>query len=222
MSQDLHDLLIISAGKYGRVTLRLAQEAIKAGAPWRIKGFLDNRPDALAPFGYTEPILGPVETYVPQPNDRFLCAVGDNDARRRYAEMILARGGQFATLVHPTSCIADRASIGPGTIIEPFVYVGTDVSIGAFNVIGSHTCISHDNRIGDYSQVCGHSNFGGNVVVEDHAFFGLGAIVVPRITIGRYAFVAAGSIVVADVPASSKVFGNPAMEYGRVNGAYAK
>jgi sugar O-acyltransferase (sialic acid O-acetyltransferase NeuD family) len=214
------NLLIISAGKYGRETLRLAKDAIKAGAPWRIKGFLDDRQGVLAPYGYEEPILGTVESYQPVPGDVFLCAVGDNDVRRRYVEIVKSKGGKFATLVHPSAVVAERATIGEGCIIEPFVFVGTDASIGEQNVIGSHTCISHDVRMGVYNQVCGHSSFGGNVQIGDHVFFGLGAIVVPAVAIGRYAFVGAGSLVVADVRAATKVFGNPAAEYGIVKGQY--
>lgn len=219
MSQ-VHDLLIISAGKYGRVALRLAKDAIAAGAALRIKGFIDDRPDILKPFGYTEPVIASAETYQPEPNDRFICAVGDNDVRRRYTEMIESRGGVFTTLVHPTTTVAERATLGPGTIVEPYVYIGCDVQIGSHNVIGSHTCISHDNRMGNYNQVCGHSNFGGNVVVEDHVFFGLGAIVVPQIVVGRYSFIAAGSVVISNVPAGTKMFGNPAEAYGMVRGQY--
>lgn len=216
-----HDLLIIGAGKYGREVLRLAKEVIRDGAPWRVKGFLDDRQQALARFGYAEPILASTESYEPLPNDRFLCAMGDHELRRRYAGLIQARGGQFATMIHPTATIGDRAALGAGSIIEPFVYVGADVTIGSLTVVGSHTCVGHDNRIGDYCQISGHTSLGGNVVVEDHVFFGLGVMVVPQVKIGRYAFVGAGSIVLSDVGSGSKVFGNPAAAYGKTTAQYA-
>jgi len=48
------------------------------------------------------------------------------------------------------------------------------------------------------------------VVVEDHADLGIGAIVLPGVTIGRGAQVGAGAVVTADVPPLAVVAGNPA------------
>ena len=41
------DLIIISAGKFGRETYAWAAQAIAHGEPWQIKGFLDGRKNAL-------------------------------------------------------------------------------------------------------------------------------------------------------------------------------
>lgn len=48
------------------------------------------------------------------------------------------------------------------------------------------------------------------VVVEDDADLGVGAIVLPGVTIGRGAQVGAGAVVTKDVPAYAVVAGNPA------------
>lgn len=213
---DRYDLLIIGAGKYGREVHSLAQDAIDAGAPWRIKGFLDDRVDALAGFDYPTPIIGTVEDYEPRPDDRFLCSVGDNDLRHFYTEIILKRGGIFATLIHPTAAVGRHATLGAGTIVEPFVFVGADASIGSHCLIGSHSCVSHDCRVGDYCQLCGHCSLGGNVTIEDFGFLGLGAVIVPKIVVHRQGFVGAGSVVLANVPPATKVFGSPATMVGKV------
>jgi acetyltransferase-like isoleucine patch superfamily enzyme len=48
------------------------------------------------------------------------------------------------------------------------------------------------------------------VVVEDDADIGLGAIVLPGVTVGRGAVVGAGAVVTRDVPAYAVVAGSPA------------
>lgn len=48
------------------------------------------------------------------------------------------------------------------------------------------------------------------VVVEDDADLGVGAIVLPGVTVGRGAQIGAGAVVTRDVPAYAVVAGNPA------------
>ncbi len=48
------------------------------------------------------------------------------------------------------------------------------------------------------------------VTIEDGAWIRVGAIIVPGITVGRGAIVAAGAIVLHDVPPNTYAEGNPA------------
>lgn len=55
---------------------------------------------------------------------------------------------------------------------------------------------------------------GGPIVVEDHAWISFRATVLPGVTIGRGAVVAAGSVVTKDVPEFAIVAGIPAKQIG--------
>jgi acetyltransferase-like isoleucine patch superfamily enzyme len=48
------------------------------------------------------------------------------------------------------------------------------------------------------------------VTVGDDTLIGIGAIVLPRIRIGRHVIVGAGAVVTRDVPDGKVVYGNPA------------
>jgi acetyltransferase-like isoleucine patch superfamily enzyme len=48
------------------------------------------------------------------------------------------------------------------------------------------------------------------IVIGDHAFIGMGAIILPGVTVGRGSIVGAGSVVTRDVPEGVVVGGNPA------------
>jgi acetyltransferase-like isoleucine patch superfamily enzyme len=50
----------------------------------------------------------------------------------------------------------------------------------------------------------------GRIVVHDNCFIGMGAIILPGVSIGPNAVVAAGSLVTKDVPPNTIVGGNPA------------
>ncbi|WP_274656942.1 sugar O-acetyltransferase, partial [Halocynthiibacter sp. C4] len=60
-------------------------------------------------------------------------------------------------------------------------------------------------------------NYALPITVENHAWIGAGAIIMPGVTIGEGAVVAAGSIVTKDVPSRMIVAGNPARELRSVD-----
>jgi sugar O-acyltransferase (sialic acid O-acetyltransferase NeuD family) len=208
------NLVIIGAGNHAREVYGWASQAIAAGLDWRIKGFLDNRKDVLREFDYPEGIIDSVEDYPVQPDDRFLCAIGDPSARHHYAERIVKKGGTFGTLVHPTAVIGLNVKLGMGTIVGPLALIGADVTIGNHVSIGPYSACSHDNRVGDWCQFAGNCCLGGNVTVDEFCFFGIGAIVLPRVHIGRGAHIGPGALVLKSVRASAKMFGSPALQIG--------
>lgn len=209
------DLIIVSAGNFGREVFTWAEQAIEAGAPWVIKGFLDDRMDQLRGFSYAAPILGRVEDCEPGPDDLFLSAIGEPALKSRYCELIEARGGRFATLVHPTALVGHDVRIDTGSIIGPFTQLSCDIQLGKHVVFGTHSNTAHDTRIGDYSHVCGSCEINGNAQIGRKVFVGSHATLVPNVRIGDGAFIGAGSVVLKNVAAGAKVFGNPAVVIGR-------
>ena len=210
------NLVILSAGRFAREVYTWARQAIEGGAPWTVKGFLDDRPAQLQGFRYDAPILGPVEDYDPQPGDIFLNALGDAASKRKYCAMIESRGGEFATLVHPTALVGYNVLLGAGTVIGPFAQLSCDIELGKHVVFGTHSNTAHDTRIGDYSHVCGSVEINGAVRIGADVFVGSHATLVPDITIGDGAYVGAGSVVLKNVKPGVKVFGNPAVAIGKV------
>lgn len=213
----IHDIVIISAGKHAREVCCLAEHAIAAGQPWRLKGFLDDRPQALAGFNYPVPVLGSVEAYRPASSDLFLCAIGDPAQKRKYAEMILHKGGKLATLVHPTASVGRNVTLEDGVIIAPMAVLTADLKIGRGAYVGSHVTCSHDNTIGDWCHISGGCTLAGGVTLEDESFLGVHATLIPGVRIGRRALVGAGSVVIRHVNPGIKVVGNPAAPIGTVD-----
>ena len=88
-------IIIIGARGFGRECYDLFKNKKHPRWGWKLKGFLDDKADALDGFEGYPPILGPVETYQIQKNDVFFCALGDPVQRKKYTDIILKNGGKF-------------------------------------------------------------------------------------------------------------------------------
>ena len=205
----MKQLIIIGARGFGREVYDLALSCIKAGADFEIKGFLDDKKDAFSDFEGYPPIISSVEDYVIQKDDVFTCAMGTPEWRKLYTEIILAKGGQFITLISPMATIRKNAHIGQGCIITHGSNISVDTYISDYTAILS-SCLGHDVRIGMYSVLSGRVLLNGYVTIGDEAYLGCGAMVAPHKKIGNKAFVGIGSVVISNVKAGTKVFGNPA------------
>lgn len=202
-------LIIIGARGFGRELYDLAMDCIEAGASFNIKGFLDDKKDALDGLGQYPPIISSVEEYEIQPDDVFVCGLGAPEWRKIYTEKILKKGGKFITLISPKATIRRNASIGNGCIITAHSNISVDTHIGNHTAILS-SWLGHDVQVGDYSVLSGGVALNGYVEVGCEAYIGCRAIVAPHKKIGDNAFVGIGSVVISNVKAGTKVFGNPA------------
>ncbi|HZZ86638.1 MAG TPA: acyl-ACP--UDP-N-acetylglucosamine O-acyltransferase [Anaeromyxobacteraceae bacterium] len=84
----------------------------------------------------------------------------------------------------------------------------TRVGSGCLLMANAH--VAHDCQVGDGCILANSVALGGHVVAEDHVIFGGLSGVHQFVRLGRYAFLAAGSVVVMDVPPYCTVQGDRA------------
>jgi acetyltransferase-like isoleucine patch superfamily enzyme len=134
--------------------------------------------------------------------------------------------------------VREGAKIGRNCIIGKNVYIDFDVTIGD-NVkiqnnasvyhgatiedgvfIGPHACLTNDKiprAITPAGELKGSQDWEvGRILVKYGASIGAGAVILPNVTIGRFAMVGAGAVVTRDVPDHGLVVGNPARLVGYV------
>jgi sugar O-acyltransferase (sialic acid O-acetyltransferase NeuD family) len=205
MTPEVRRILIVGAGGFGREVLHWARDAWPA-ASRQIVGFLAaDAPSGASPL----PIVAAPENFRPQPDDGLLLAIGIPTVRRRVAEALLAHGGEFLTLIHPTAIVASTASVGSGSIICPGAVVSDAARIGQFGLVNYHASLAHDASMGDFTVLSPYAAIAGEASVGDDVFLGLHASVGPRATVGARSKVAANSCALHDVPADSLVHGVP-------------
>ena len=209
MKQKMKNLLIIGARGFGREVYDLALDCVGAGAEFKVKGFLDDKADALDGFSGYPPIISSVEDYEIQQDDIFICGLGDPKWRKVYTEKILEKGGKFASLISPYAIIRRNANIGVGCIVTHYSNISMDAMVGDHCAILS-SGIGHDVKVGKYSVLSGRVSLNGFVEVGEEAYIACGVCVAPHKKIGDRAFVGIGSVVIKNVKADTKVFGNPA------------
>jgi len=140
----------------------------------------------------------------------------------------------------PGITIGERTSLKDGVVLNANA---GHVRVGASSWIGPY-CVVYGNggvEIGDHVMVAAHTmitsvghEYGrldvpmaeqplvlGTVRIEDDVWIGAHCTILPGVTIGRGAIVAAGSVVTRDVPAAAIVGGAPARLVGSRNTAKA-
>ena len=129
-------------------------------------------------------------------------------------------GDRFRTghgvLIREETEIGDHVLVGTDTIVDGYTTIGSGVSLQSRVYVPSYTTIADDVFVGpgavltnDPYPVRQDADLVGPTL-EDHASVGANATVLPDVTVGRGAFVAAGAVVTDDVPPETLAVGTPA------------
>lgn len=208
----MKNLIIIGARGWGREVL-WCFKGVKEyqGEPLFIKGFLDDKADALdGLFGDFPPIISSVEDYEVQPDDLFFCALGDPHYRKMYSNMISAKGGHFITYISPLAIISPNAKIGEGCLISAHTTISDNVIVGDHCMIHGLCTLGHDVKISDYVSIEAYCFFGGYSEVGELSSIHVRSTIIAHKKVGVNASVGAGSVVIRNVKDGVHVFGNPA------------
>jgi sugar O-acyltransferase (sialic acid O-acetyltransferase NeuD family) len=206
----MKNLIIIGARGYGREVYNWATQCNQYNSEWTIKGFLDDKKDALDRMNYPVEILSSVENYEIIQDDVFVCALGGVAFKKKYVSLLIDRGAEFINLIHPTAIIHDFVNLGTGVIVCPNSLISNECVIGDFVTIQSYSTIGHDCVVGKWGHLNAYSFMGGYAILEEEVTLHTRATILPGLVVGKGATVGAGSIVIRKVKPGVTVFGNPA------------
>lgn len=205
----MKNLIIIGAGGMGRTIYDMARENADYNKKFIIKGFIDDNVHSLDGFENYPTIVGTIGEYQIQENDIFVCSIG-GESRRKCMGSILARGGEFMTMIHPSSRIGTNVHIGKGCYVGAYTIIAADAFIDDYNFIQSHVIVGHDvvigkwNRIDSFTFIVGGDKIGENCMIHTRAMLS------HNVSVGDGAHVGACSMVINNVEPGTTVFGVPA------------
>ena len=145
-------------------------------------------------------------------NDYIFVALGDNYKR----EVIFKKfqnnyeNSQIVSLIHPTSQVSKRCSIGIGSVVMPLSIINSSTEVGKGVIINSNTVVEHDNFIMDFSSLAPSVTTGGNVYIGARSVISIGSTIKNNVNVGSDSVIGASSYLNKDVGDNCIFYGNPA------------
>jgi tetrahydrodipicolinate N-acetyltransferase len=157
-----------------------------------------------------------IEPVLAQNAEKIEDYVVESDRRNSAIPLLDTKGIQAR--IEPGAIIRDQVTIGNNAVIM----MGASINIGA--VIGEGTMIDMNVVVGGRGTIGKNCHIGAGsviagvieppsaqpVVVEDDVLIGANAVILEGIRVGKGAVVAAGAVVIEDVPPYTVVAGTPA------------
>ncbi len=136
-----------------------------------------------------------------------------------YAGTTIGSGLQTGhnVVIREETIIGDNVGIWSNSVIDYGCRIGNNVKIHSNVYVAQFTTIEDDAFLApgvsianDMRPLCAECTHAGGPTIKRGARIGVNATILPRVVIGEYALVGAGSVVTKDVPARAVVYGNPA------------
>lgn len=206
-------LVLAGAGGFGREVFSWAATNGPRGL-WREVVFIDDNAQALAETAFPARIDGPIADYRPAEDDVAAITVGDPATKKRLHQVLASRGTRFATLIHPSAVVGATSEIGEGCIVCPGCVVTANAQVGRHVTLNVYATVGHDAVVADYSTIGGHADVTGGACLGEGVFLGSHAVVAPRVRVGAFAVIGAGSVALRNVGDRTTVLGVPGNNLG--------
>jgi len=203
------NILIVGASGFGRELLQWIKDINANERNWNIMGFLDDNLNALDGYECDYRVIGRIVDWTPSSDEVFALAIANPQVKVKIVETLTEKGAEFATVIHSTARVLPFARYGKGLVMYPGSCIGPNCIVGDYVTLLS-SVLGNDVVVEDYSTISSLCGILGHVHIGKRVFIAGNAVIVPSKIVGNDVYVGAGSVVIRNVPAGKKVFGNPA------------
>src|SRR4051794_22964908 len=174
-------LVIWGAGGHGKVVLDLAR---RTGRYWQIC-FIDDDPAKVGQTFCDCPVLREDDAFGAPVDAQLAIAIGSNQRRAERFLRSQVSLRSMVTLTHPTAVLDPSSTIGAGSVVMAGAILNACVRVGENCIVNTGAILEHDCRIGDHCHISPRATLGGEVIVGAYAHIGIGAVILPRMSIGE-------------------------------------
>jgi sugar O-acyltransferase (sialic acid O-acetyltransferase NeuD family) len=199
------DLVLVGGGGHCRSCI----DVIETAATFRIAGIVQRASDGTDPvFGY--PVIGSDDDLfaIVTRFKNAIVTVGQiksSKPRARLYEALRSLGATLPVIASPKAHVSKRAHIDSGTMVMHGAVVNAGARVGENGIINSLALIEHDAVVEAHCHVSTGARVNGGACVGTGTFIGSGAVIRQGVSVGAQCIVAAGSVVLHDVPPGTLV-----------------
>jgi sugar O-acyltransferase (sialic acid O-acetyltransferase NeuD family) len=191
-------IVIIGTGGVGRGILDLIELCNQAENKYDPLGFVvDSQYGTPGTVINDKPILGSFDWLEQNVSSVYVvCAIGESHLRFRVVNRLIKMNCRFINLIHPwTKQLSSRwLTLGEGVILNACL-TDTQVRIGNHVYINALAVIGHDSILMDFVSIAPGVHVSGYVTLETGCSIATGATILPKVNVGEWAVVGAGSVI---------------------------
>jgi sugar O-acyltransferase (sialic acid O-acetyltransferase NeuD family) len=164
-------LLILGAGGFGQSIAEVAELLGK----WKSISFIDDRWSEQQQAGRYI-IIANIQSLETINVDNFeaIIAVGNNQIRQKWQQLLLDLSIPLTTIIHPQTVIAPSVKIGQGVIIMAGCIIGTNTIIQDGVILNIGTLLDHDVMIEAFSHLSVGVKVAGGQIIPLSSFLEVG------------------------------------------------
>lgn len=198
---------IIGAGGHAKCVY----ECLKTKG-FNIEGFFeDNTSDKGKEIIDDTVILGEPELIEERKDvNKVFVAIGDNEIRVDKFSKWKKQGYRFPNAIHRKAHISPFAKFGKGNFLMGASIINPKAIVGDYCIINTNATVGHDCELENGVQIAPGVNLCGGSKLKEGVFIGAGAVTAPKVEIGEWTIVGAGSVVLDDLPPNTFCYGTPA------------
>ena len=212
-------IVIIGGRGNGTVIASTIEDCKRAGNNIECIGFLNDNEKEIN--GY--PVLGGIKDKFWQklPADYFFIYALSNvkQASERF-DILLHLNipiDRYATIIHPTAVVSNKAKLGKGVVLMPYTVVSPNAIIGNHSQMYAQSFIGHDSELEEMVFVANNASIGGRILIKNGAHIGSNSSILERLIINEFSVIGLASNVLTNVEPFSVYVGNPAKKVKTIN-----
>lgn len=207
--KTIKPIIIIGAGGHASVVV----DTLKQSGISTFLGFINISNETQNLLGI--PFLGD-DSYLERQNPKkVLLALGigsikATEQRKNIFCKWKSYGFDFVSVIHPSAVISPHTLLGEGVQIFMGTLIQTGAKISENVILNTGSQVDHDCQVQAHSHLAPRSVLSGNVCVGECSHIGTGAAIMQEIHIGNLTTIAAGAVVVSNIPNYALAKGIPA------------